>query len=150
MKQLTLRFILPLTILSFAVVTKWWYVWPVDARQTFYWGFPLAYVGEGWQTSGALQFFLLEGLVDVSTYFAFWFVLTYVFWRRTLIQRAHRLISRLLWSMAILVILGGGFIIFTSYSTIQLTRDYDWEILDTGYTFIWQNTPPIEEEIDPQ
>jgi membrane-associated phospholipid phosphatase len=108
MKQLTLRFIIPLTIISFVLVTKWWYVLPIDARQTFYWGFPFAFVGEGWQTSGALQFFLLEGLADISIYFAFWFLLTSIFLRLQIIKRIHRLASGMLWSIAFFVIISGG------------------------------------------
>lgn len=69
MKKLILIISLPLTVITFAAFTKWWYVLPFDAKQTFYWGFPFAYVGESWQNSGALQFFILEALIDFMLYF---------------------------------------------------------------------------------
>jgi len=146
MKQLAIKFIIPLTIISFVVVTKWWYVLPIDARQTFYWGFPFAFVGEGWQTSGALQFFLLEGLADISIYFAFWFLLTYILMRLSIIKRMPKLVSGILWSIAFFLIITGGIIIFNSYPTINLKRDYEWKIINSGYKFIWQNTPTQDEE----
>jgi hypothetical protein len=149
MKQVTWRFAVPLSIISFVVVTKWWYALPLDARQTFYWGFPYAFVAEGWQTSGALQFFMLEGLADLSIYFAFWFLFTYIFLRKTVIKRIHRLTSGLLWSIAFFVIIIAGIIIFNSYPSIKMKRDYDWKIINSGYKFIWQNTPPKEEELNP-
>jgi hypothetical protein len=149
MKQLTIRFIIPLTIISFVVVTKWWYVLPVDARQTFFWGFPFAFVGEGWQTSGALQFFLLEGLADISIYFAFWFLLTYIFLRRGIIKRIQRLASGMFWLIACFVIIIGGIIIFNSNPTVYLKRGYDWKIINSGYKFVWQHTPPKADELNP-
>ncbi len=137
---------IPLTIISFVVVTKWWYVLPIDARQTFYWGFPFAFVGEGWQTSGALQFFLLEGLADISIYFAFWFLLTYPLLRMPIIKRIPRLASGMLWLIAVFVIISGGIIMFNSYPTIKMKRDYNWEIINSGYKFVWQKTPPKDDE----
>jgi hypothetical protein len=146
MKQLTMRLIIPITLISFVAVTKWWYVLPVDARQTFYWGFPFAFVGEGWQTSGALQFFLLEGLADFSIYFAFLFLSTYTLLRMSIINQIHRLAAGVLWSIALFVLISGGIIIFNSYPTIKMKRDYDWKIINSGYKFIWQNTPPKDDE----
>jgi hypothetical protein len=146
MKQLAIKFIMPLTIISFVVVTKWWYILPVDARQTFYWGFPFAFVCEGWQTSGALQFFLLEGLADILINFSFWFLLTYTLLRLSIIKRIPKLVSGILWSIAFFLIITGGIIIFNCYPTINLKRDYEWKIINSGYKFIWQNTPTQDDE----
>ena len=75
MKQLTWRLILPLTIISFGVFTKWWYVLPVDAPDTMMAGFPLAFVCDGWHTSMSLQIFAFELMFDFLIYFSFWFLL---------------------------------------------------------------------------
>jgi hypothetical protein len=146
MKQLAIKFIMPLTIISIVIVTKWWYVLPIDARQTFYWGFPFAFVGEGWQTSGALQFFFLEGLADILINFSFWFLLTFTLLRLSIIKRIPKLVSGILWSIAFFLIITGGIIIFNSYPTINLKRDYDWKIINSGYKIVWQNTPTLDEE----
>lgn len=146
MKQLALKISIPLAIISLVVVTKWWYVLPVDARQTFYWGFPFAFVGEGWQTSGALQFFLLEGLADILIHFAFWFLLTYTLLRMSIIKRIPKLVSGILWSITFIVIITAGIIIVNSYPKVNLKRDYDWKIINSGYKFVWQKTPTQDEE----
>jgi hypothetical protein len=115
-------------------------VLPTDARQTYYWGFPFAFVGEGWQTSGAIQFFLLEGLADLLSYFVFWFVLIYIFWSISFIKRIPKLVSRMLWSITSFLLIGAVIIIYFSYPTFKLTKDYDWELINYGYKFIWQKT----------
>lgn len=117
----------------------------MDARQTYYWGFPFAYVGEGWHTSGALQFFLIEGLADISIYFSFWFLLTYILLHLSFIKHIHRLASRIHWSIALFVLIGGGIIIYSSYPTLALKRDDDWKIINSGYKFVWQNTPQQDD-----
>ncbi len=66
--------LIPVTIISFAVFTKWWFTVPVDAPDTMYWGFPFAFVGEGWHTSMSLQIFVMELIADLIFYFLFWYV----------------------------------------------------------------------------
>ncbi|MDD3878009.1 MAG: hypothetical protein PHT69_15420 [Bacteroidales bacterium] len=144
MKQLTIRLIIPITVLSFVFVTKWWYVVPIDARETFFWGFPFAYVGEGWQTSGSLQFFILEWLTNLCVFFIFWFTILYFLNRVFDIKTFPKWMVRTLWTFSFLVILVYGVIVIFSYPTFRLKRDYDWEVIQTGYKFIWQQTPTIE------
>lgn len=62
MKQLTLKLIIPLTVISFAIFTKWWYALPADAPDTMFHGFPFPFVCEGWHSSMTLQF-LLQNLL---------------------------------------------------------------------------------------
>ena len=145
MKHLATRFILPTAIISFAAVTKWWYVLPVDARQTFYWGFPLAFMGEGWQTSGSLQFFVLEGLIDLVVHFFLWTLLAYAFVRSFKVKKIPLLVSGTLWSISFLLIIVGSIVVSISYPSITLRRGYEWTIIDSGYQFIWQGTPRSEQ-----
>jgi hypothetical protein len=72
-RQLTLKLIIPITIISFAFFTKWWYALPVDAPDTMYWGFPFAYIGDGWGSSMTLQIFLIEFISDllIISFFGF-------------------------------------------------------------------------------
>src|ERR1044071_5539679 len=81
MKSLTLKLILPLTLISFASFTKWWYVLVVDGPDEVLTGFPLPYVCAGWHTSASLQIFLLEFFIHLLCYFIFWFVLVFIFHR---------------------------------------------------------------------
>jgi hypothetical protein len=64
-KNLTWKLMLPLTLMSFATFTKWWYVLPVAARDTMMTGFPLPFVCEGWHTSMSLQIFMAEFLINL-------------------------------------------------------------------------------------
>jgi hypothetical protein len=118
-----------------------WYVAPVDARETYFWGFPFACVGEGWQTSGSLQIFLLEGLADLFIYF---FSLSGIFF---LLNRFYKLkaapgwLVTALWTLSFSAVLFVGTIISVSYPYIKLTRDFEWRIIKSGYKFVWQQTP---------
>ncbi|MBX7108735.1 MAG: hypothetical protein K1X61_08830 [Chitinophagales bacterium] len=140
MKALTLKIVFPLTVISFAVFTKWWYALPVDARDTLFWGFPFAYVGEGWHTSMSLQFFLLELFIDLFIYFLCW--CTIVFCLNILAPKIkpHKVLTQLLWLLAIVTIAGYAIIIRSSDSVFHLRRPYDMEIMDSGCKFIWQST----------
>lgn len=137
------KFVLPLTLVSFFCLNKWWYVTPVDARQTYFWGFPFAFVGEGWQTSGALQFFVLEWLADFSVFFLFWFAILYLLKRFIAPPMPPKWLLYPLWSLSFLAILAGGTIIAFSYPTFKLKRDFDWEVIQSGYKFVWQRTPQL-------
>lgn len=141
MKNLILKLSLPLAVISFAAFTKWWNVLPFDARQTFYWGFPFAYVGEGWQTSGALQFFILEALVDFTLYFLVCYGLLWILCSLFKIKTISKLIIKILWSLACLIIIAWTLIISFSYPTFYITRNYDWKVLSEGFLFIGQKTP---------
>ena len=78
MKQLTLKLIIPLSVISFATLTKWWYALPVDAPGTYLTGFPFPFVCNGWHTSMSLQIFAIEFFVDFLTYFLIWFLVFFL------------------------------------------------------------------------
>ncbi len=140
MKKLTLQLVLPLTVLSFATVTKWWYALPVDAPDTLLAGFPFPFVAEGWHTSMSLQFFILELCADFLTYFIFWFGVLYAinrFWRSI---HPNKMVTVVVWIMAILIIGGAGFIASNPNHLFYVKRPFDMEVLETGYKFVWQPT----------
>lgn len=139
-KQLTWRLMLPLTIISFGTLTKWWYVLPVDAPDTLMAGFPFAFVSDGWFTSMSLQLFLLEFSADFVTYFLFWFLLIF-FTNRILTPFAiPKILTRILWTWAILTFSFWTLILTNSEKHIKLKRDWDMRVLVTGYKFTWKNT----------
>ena len=130
---------LPLSIISFAIISKWWYVIPVDAPDSMMNGFPLIYVSEGWHTSMSLQFFFFEFIIDFLCFLLFWMLIIYV------IQRTLRLSKKLtglvigLWALAILVLATATFIFSRTENLFYFKRDFDVEVLDSGYQFIWQD-----------
>jgi membrane-associated phospholipid phosphatase len=138
MKQLTIKVILPLTIISFATITKWWYTLPVDAPDTMFSGFPLPFVCDGWHTSGSLQIFLAELTIDLLTYFLFWFILIFSINRFLIKINPHKILTIGLWVLAGLVISGAGLIASNSDNLYYIKRKFDFEIMETGYKFVWQ------------
>ena len=76
MKKLIFRLTLPLTLISFGFITKWSYGIAVDAKDVFFYGFPMIYKCEGFHASLSTQYFLIEMGINLLTYFVFWLVMT--------------------------------------------------------------------------
>jgi hypothetical protein len=131
-------------ILSFVAVIKWWYVVPVDARETYLWGFPFACVGEGWQTSGALQFFILECMANLFIYFIFWLGILYTMHHLSIIKTPPQWLIKVLWTLSVFVMLVCGVLISCSYPTFNMKKNFEMKVMASGYKFIWQETPPFE------
>jgi hypothetical protein len=149
-KQLTWRLILPLTIISFGTLTKWWYVLPVDAPDTMMAGFPFAFVGDGWFTSMSIQLFVIELCADFIIYFLFWFVIVLLIKRVWTQLTISKILTRIFWTLAILTISFWTFILTISEKHITLKRDWDMQVLVTGYKFTWTNTSrPDFSKYDP-
>lgn len=140
MKGLTLKLILPLTIISFATVTKWWYALPVDAPDTLFAGFPFPYVCEGWHTSMSLQIFVTEFIFDFLTYFSFWFLLVFCIDRFLIKIITQKILTIVLWALSGLIISGTILIASDSNHIYYVKRPFDISIMETGYKFVWQQT----------
>jgi hypothetical protein len=140
MKQLTFKLILPLTIISFATITQWWYALPVDAPDTFYSGFPFPYVGEGWHTSMSLQIFVLELCVDFFIYFLIWFVLLFLINKYLTKIKTYKIATIGLWTISGIMIFGASYIASFSENVFRFKRTYDMEIIESGFKFVWQDT----------
>ncbi|GEP52727.1 hypothetical protein FNO01nite_33990 [Flavobacterium noncentrifugens] len=140
MKQLAWKLVLPLTLLSFVVFRKWWYVFPDDAPDSMMAGFPFPYVCDGWFTSMSNQFFVVELTIDLLIYFTFWFLLILTinrFFVKIIIPK-YLIVASLIVSTLILF----SFVLIGSMreNVFDVYRDFDMEIKETGYNFIWQNT----------
>jgi hypothetical protein len=140
MKQLIWKLVLPLNIISFGIFTKWWYALPVDAPDTMFRGFPLAYSCPGWHTSMSLQIFLSELIFDLLIYFLFWLVVVFCADRFLIKIRTFRWVTNTLWSVTGIFMAIG--VLFATYVEIvfYVRRPFDMEIMETGYEFIWQDT----------
>ncbi len=147
MKQLTWKLVLPLTIISFTIFTKWWHVEIDDYREILS-GFPFPFVCPGWHTSLSLQIFVLELIVDILVYFSFWF---FIIMTVTKIVKPFRIpkpmtITLLATSglfMTVLILLA-----INPDNIYTTTRPFDIKIIETGYRFMWQEEtrPEYPEE----
>ena len=137
MKRLIWTLIIPLTIISITIFTKWWYILPVDAPDSMMYGFPIPYSCNGWHTSLSYQIFILEFILDFLIHSAFWFVLVFLTNRLIIKIRLHKIVEIVLLIFAGLFASGLIFIASNSTNLFYIKRDFDIEILKTGYRFIW-------------
>ncbi len=140
MKSLILKIVLPLTVISFFTFTKWWYALPVDAPDTLFTGFPLAFTCPGWHTSLSLQIFVMELIIDIMTYFLFWLVLIFC------VDRYLVKIKTPKWVTIVLRIISGVYLAFAIVLALNpdnlfyMKRPFDMQVMETGYEFIWEVT----------
>lgn len=139
MKELTWKLVLPLTIISFTVFTKWWYVVVSDGSDEVLTGFPVPYMCPGWHTSMSLQIFVSPLLIDLGTYFAFWWVLVFIISRFVEMNIRKYLV--------IVMLLGSGLLsaVMILFATnpdniYTFQRKFEMEVINTGYEFIWQSS----------
>ena len=143
MKQLTWKLILPLTVISCTVFTKWWYVLPVDAPDSMMLGFPIPYVCDGWHTSMSLQIFFFELLIDLFTYFSLWFVVIFCIDKFMVKIKLHKIVITLLLTTGGLFTCGLTYIALMPENIFYAKRNFDIDVLVTGYKFMWDgNTRP--------
>src|SRR3954463_7631951 len=140
MKNLSLRLVLPLTIISFALITKWWYALPEDAPDTMYTGFPLVWKGTAWHTSLAYQVFMVELFIDLLAYFLFWFLLVYCVNRFWFTIQPPKWATITLCSVSILIIAFYTWIGILFDHAYYFKKPYPMKIVKTGYEFFWQDT----------
>lgn len=143
---LFLKRTIPLAILSFSLITKWWHAVPVDGPDKFYWGFPLAFVGQGFHTSMSLQIFIAEFILDAAICISFWLLLFYILKRMDIRLPENIWVSRVVWSVAVSVVVISGTVIVFSDPVFHWKRPYQWEVKAVGYIFIWERTPYLHPD----
>lgn len=129
---------LPITLISFACFTKWWYALPEDAPETMYIGFPLPFAGPGWHTSMSFQIFMVEFIFDFLVYFFIVFTLLLILELFSRIK-PHRVITGGLWAVSFLILAYWAFIVFDSNNIFYTKRPYKMTIEKTGYKFVFQD-----------
>ena len=138
MKQLTWKLVLPLTIISFTIFTKWWHV-QADDYQEILRGFPLPFVCPGWHTSLSLQIFVLELVIDIFAYFVFWSSMAFIVTKTAKSFRMHKAVTITLLTTAGLCTIALILLAINSDNIYTATRPFDIEVKETGYRFIWQD-----------
>jgi len=139
MKMLAHKLVIPLTVISFATFTKWWFVLLVDGPERMMIGYPLPYACEGSHTSGSLYIFLFELGVDLSFYFLFWLLIIYIIQKFIAKIRIHKIVLISLYLVAGVMATGMLLIGTISDNSAYLKRDFDIVVLTSGYRFFWED-----------
>lgn len=138
MKKLIWSLILPMTVISLMVFTKWWYVLVIDGPDEILTGFPFPFVCNGWHTSLSLQIFIFEFLISFLTYFLISFLIVYLIHRFIHKITLPRLVSIPLLIISSLLILWNAVLVSKPNNIFHLKRGFGMEIMETGFKFIWQ------------
>ena len=133
MRKLIFRLTLPLTLISFGIITKWSYGIAIDAKDDFFYGFPMIYKCEGFHTSMSTQYFLTEMAINLLTYFVFWLIITLVINRIWKINIAKR-IAKIFWIGFGILFLGFAYMSNDLDDRYLIKRDFDVKIFDSGIT----------------
>lgn len=139
MKLLIVKYIIPLTIILFITVTKWWYVLVIDGTDEMMCGFPLIYICRGFHTSLSHQFFAIEFTIDFLCYFIVTGVMVFVLNKFFNLVKAHKFISKTLWGLASILIILSCFVLLNNNNRFHLKRPFDVKVMDNGIDFVWQN-----------
>lgn len=147
MKTLIWKLVLPLTLITFFLFTKWWYVFPIDGPDTMMAGFPLIWVSYGWHTSLSLQIFVGELLINLFIYFSTILAITYAINRFVIKISIPKIATGILLTISGLLCLAALWIGTMPEHIYKTKRDFDVEVLTTGYKFIWeaQERPRYED-----
>lgn len=148
MKQLTWKLVLPLTVISFVVFTKWWHV-EIDGFGEILSGFPLPFVCSGWHTSLSLQIFVLELVTDVLVYFSFWFFIIMTATKTVKSFRVPKSVTTALVATSGLFTMILILFAINPENIYTTTRPFDIEIKRTGYRFIWQSKVRLDYDKHP-
>ncbi len=131
MKKLIFRLTLPLTLISFGIITKWSYGIVVDGTDEFFYGFPLIYKCDGFQTSLSIQYFMTEMAINMLTYFTFWSIITWIvnrFWKINI----PRQISKIFWVVFAFLFLGFAYLSNDFDNRYKIKREFEIKIIDSG------------------
>ncbi|XOV92213.1 MAG: hypothetical protein ACFHWX_02125 [Bacteroidota bacterium] len=151
MKQAILRFYLPLTLVSFELVTKWWYGLAIDAKDVFFQGFPFIYRCEGFHTSMSTQYFILPMIADLLIYFLILFATGQLISRIWKLQ-TPKVIARIFWiGFGIFFCVRTYFSVTVFDDRYKLNRDFDVAIFGTGISTFGQfstDRTPYSEQLN--
>lgn len=133
MRKLIFRLTLPLTLISFGIITKWSYGIAIDAKDVFFYGFPMIYKCEGFHTSMSTQYFLTEMAFNLLNYFVFWLTLTLALnriWKINITKRT----AKIFWIGFTTLFLGFVYMSNDLDDRYLIKRDFDVKIYDSGIT----------------
>ena len=133
MKKLIFRLTLPLTLISFVLITKWSYGLAIDVKDVFFYGFPMIYKCEGFHTSLSTQYFLTEMTINLLTYFLFWLTITLVLYRIWKFNIPKRIV-KIFWIGFGILFFGFVYLSNDLNDRYLIKREFDIKIFDSGIT----------------
>ena len=132
LKQAIIRIYLPLTLVTFGLVTKWWYGLAIDAKDVVFQGFPFIYRCQGFHTSLSTLYFLFPMIANLLVYFLIIFTagqLSARFWRFQL----PKVYNQVFWVAFGIYFCAKIYFSLTVFDDrYQLNRDFDVEVFATG------------------
>ena len=142
MKKLVLNLIIPITIISFFSLSKWWYLIPIDGADSMFYGFPFPYYGDASNTSMALQFFVVEMIIDFIIYFLIWFIIIFCINMFVRQIKLFKILVFPIWGIAILISSYFIFIASLPDNQFYLKRDFEiHKVIDSGISIFGENRP---------
>lgn len=126
---------MPLTIITFVLFTKWWIADVVDGTEGIMYGFPFIYWSPAFYTSMAVQYFIIELLVDFILYFAVILLIIYFFNKYIIEIKIKKLAANLLLLMAIILLSLEVFMASLPENLFFLRRDFDIIVKDSGFSY---------------
>jgi len=138
MRKLIWQLALPLTVISFEMFTKWWFVLVEDGPDEILTGFPLPYFCSGWHTSLSVQFFVTELIVDFFTYFTFWFLMIFLINKYIYKFKPHKIRTRILLISSSLILALNILIASNPDNSFTVKRDFKTQVLETGFKYTKQ------------
>ena len=138
MKKVIWKLVLPITVISFMVFTKWWYVLVVDGPDEILTGFPLPFVCSGWHTSLSLQIFIIEFVIDFMVYFTFWFLIFYSINKYFYKIEIPKFLNIVFMIIASLIIIWNALWVGNPDNIFYIKRDFEMEVMESRFKFVWQ------------
>ena len=137
MKTLTLKLVLPLTIILFFGINKWWYVDVIDGNDEIMYGFPLIYTCNAFHTSLASQYFILEYIADLLFYFLIIWLLAFVLHKYFNLKSIPKLFFCNLLAISILIAFTQIVMFVVLDNTFDWIRDFDINYKSSGVNFFF-------------
>ena len=142
MKPTNWKILVPLTLVTMATVSKWWYVLPVDSVDTMMTGWPLPFVCAGWHTSLSYQIFVAELAIDAICYLGLVALALYVLqrWLAVTVGKRTRVA---LWVLSALLMGLPLLMASNSNNLYYMHRDWDMQVIATGPELVyWPHERP--------
>ena len=135
MKKLTLNLVIPITILTFVFLNKWWVVDIIDGPRVIMHGFPFIFVSPGLHTSLSFEFYILPLIADLLIYFAACFTLVAIInrLRKINLSTIQIYVIRFITLTSLLIYVPD--LLFMDNEIYRLTRKFDIEVKQSRFGF---------------
>lgn len=137
MKTLTLKLVLPLTIILFFGINKWWYVDVIDGTDEIMYGFPFIYTCRAFHTSLASQYFILEYILDLLVYFLIIWTIVYALYKWFNLKSISKSVFYGLLIICIPIAFTQIVMFVVLDNTFDWIRDFDINFKSSGVNFFF-------------